>query len=66
MEEQDRGGSTWEPPQDKSSPDSPWSWVRARAWPAVHCGPRWERWWDRRDLLCPEAHLGLRQSHFSK
>ncbi|XP_045631927.1 phosphatidate phosphatase LPIN1 isoform X2 [Ursus americanus] len=27
MEEQDRGRSTWEPPQDKSSPDSPWSWI---------------------------------------
>ncbi|XP_004436540.2 PREDICTED: phosphatidate phosphatase LPIN1 isoform X1 [Ceratotherium simum simum] len=28
MEEQDRTcGSTWEPPQDKSRPDSPWSWI---------------------------------------
>ncbi|XP_045740066.1 phosphatidate phosphatase LPIN1 isoform X2 [Mirounga angustirostris] len=27
MEEQDHGGSTWEPPQGKSSPDSPWSWI---------------------------------------
>nr|XP_010945640.1 phosphatidate phosphatase LPIN1 isoform X3 [Camelus bactrianus] len=28
MEEQDHAcGSTWEPPQDKSRPDSPWSWI---------------------------------------
>ncbi|KAM8931242.1 phosphatidate phosphatase LPIN1 isoform 1-T1 [Lycaon pictus] len=27
MEEQDRGGSTWEAPQGKSRPDSPWSWI---------------------------------------
>nr|XP_005600273.1 phosphatidate phosphatase LPIN1 isoform X6 [Equus caballus] len=28
MEEQDRTcGSTWEPPQGKSRPDSPWSWI---------------------------------------
>ncbi|XP_032722756.1 phosphatidate phosphatase LPIN1 isoform X2 [Lontra canadensis] len=27
MEEQDHDESTWEPPQDKSSPDSPWSWI---------------------------------------
>ena len=34
MEEQDHAcDPTWEPPQAKSSPDSPWSWVRARAWP---------------------------------
>ena len=32
MEEQDGAcGSTWGPPQGKSRPDSPWSWVRARA-----------------------------------
>ncbi|XP_070092757.1 phosphatidate phosphatase LPIN1 isoform X13 [Equus przewalskii] len=29
MEEQDRTcGSTWEPPQGKSRPDSPWSWAQ--------------------------------------
>lgn len=57
MEDQDCGGASWESAQDRGPRDSPWSWVRARAWPFVHCGPGWERCGAARWSVPRGAHL---------
>lgn len=64
MEEQDHAcDPSWEPPQPKSRPDSPWSWVRARAWP--HANPPPPAWLRSADGPCGSCRGSVRP-HLSK
>ena len=64
MEEQDHAcDPSWEPPQPKSRPDSPWSWVRARAWP--HANPPPPARLRSADGPCGSCRGSVRP-HFSK
>lgn len=67
MEEQeDTCGSTSESPQDKSPPDSPWSWVRTSVWPlrTVTSGRSADGAWG--SFRPRGSHVGFVHSHFSK
>lgn len=64
MEEQDHAcDPTWEPPQAKSRPDSPWSWVRARAWPHANPPPPRPAWLRSAGGPCGSLR-GLVRPHF--